>query len=134
MHVNKLIVEHIPTWAELFEAIGASAAVLAALGGLVAALRYGRRANVEVQAHAYQLGTGIIIAVRPSVRAVGIFSLDMKGPGGAEVRVTEVLRKEEGLEDGESWPSMPIFKEEELVVSGETITTSVVIDVGPPGE
>ncbi len=108
-------------WPEVFDAVAASATVLAAFGGAIAAARYGRRANVKIRAEAYVLGDRTIVAVRPSVQAVGLFSLHIDGKDSAVVTVTEVVKGSEGLEDGASWTSNGIFENDDLVVSGETI-------------
>jgi len=117
------------TWADVFSAAGATAAVAATVGGAIIAVRYGRKATAQVEATAHLASGTTIIAVRPSVRAVGVFRLVFRDEDGCIVTVTEVWTTPDGLADGRKWQSEAVFGPS-FVEAGETIWTTVIFDVG----
>jgi len=119
------------SWVDYFTAAGGSSAVLATAGGALASVRYGRKATVQIEATAHVAASGVILAVRPSVRALGVFSLRLKEDDGSTATVTEVWAAPDGLTDGRTWQS-PIFFGANTVGAGETIWTTALFDVGPP--
>jgi hypothetical protein len=118
------------TWADAFSAAGALAAVAAAVGGAIVAIRYGRKATVEVTAEAVARGATVLLAVRPSVQASGVFRLRFPDGDGSRVRVTEVWTTEAGLADGRYWETSAVFGSSH-VEAGEKIWTTVLFQVDP---
>jgi hypothetical protein len=118
-------------WSDAFSAAGATAAVIATVGGAVVAIRYGRKATAQIEASVYEAGNTILLAARPSVRAVGVFRLAFADD--CRTTVTEVWTTREGLVQGRKWGSRAVFGPS-FVEAGETIWTTVVFDLGPPSE
>jgi hypothetical protein len=119
------------TWSDAFSAAGATAAVAATVGGAVIAARYGRKATAQVEGTAYEAAGTAMVVVRPSVRAVGVFRLVLTDDDGCSVTVTEVWATPDGLSDGRQWRSEAVFGPN-FAEGGETVSTTVVFDVGPP--
>ncbi|MGH9077927.1 MAG: hypothetical protein ACRDY0_10830 [Acidimicrobiales bacterium] len=110
-----------------------SASLAAVVGGLAAAASYGRKANATVAATPQRLPDGhMILSVRPSVAVSGVLAIRIKNPDMAVVAVTEVVVTPAGLADGHQWTERAVFANN-LVVSGETLTSTVVFDLGEPG-
>ena len=126
-----VVVDQTPLWVEAFDAVGAAAAFLAAVGGATVAVLYGRRANVAITGTAHVAVGRIVVALRPSVRAVGVLSLHFAGVDGAQVEVTEVLAGPDGLDRGLTWERSAVFGDD-FVSAGETLTTTMTVDVGVP--
>ena len=95
------------------------------------AVLYGRKATAGVSATAHLTEEGVLISARPSICAVGIFRLKFADDDGATVRVIEVFRTDGGLTDGRQWDAKAIFGPS-FVEGGETLTTTVIFDLGPP--
>jgi hypothetical protein len=121
------------TWSEAFSAAGATAAVAATLVGAIVAVRYGRKATAQIEASVYEAAGTILMAARPSVRAVGVFRLAFTGDDSSIISVTEVWTTQDGLVDGSTWRSPAVFGSS-FVEAGESIWTTVVFDLGPPSE
>ncbi len=125
----------VPTdhWLNVVLGLGALATVLGATTGFVLAARYGRKASVHLSAEAVETArSGVLVRVRPSVSAVGIFRLRFRKNRGAVVTTTEVWADDEGeLHDGRFWDQDAIFGPS-FVEGGETLTTTVVFPLGEP--
>jgi len=121
-----------PSWLDPFVAAGATATVVAtaAAGGI--ALFRGRKGTVVLTADAYLLAGRHVVAVRPSLHAVGVFRLNILQNDSA-ITVTEILGVPgiAGLQEGRVWQTAAIFGDS-FVDAGEGLSTSVVFDLGPP--
>lgn len=122
-------------WANIFLSAGALAAVLGFTAGVILAILYSRKATAEVTADVHTTLNGTILAVRPSVAALGALKLQFEQQS---LEVSEVLRRAEGhgTEDGFTWPARPAFPadmrgKEQFVSPGETLTSSAIYDVDP---
>ena len=120
-------------WTDVFSAAGSVAAVLAAVGGALVAVRYGRKATAQVEAAAYEAAGTLVLAARPSVRAVGVFRLTFREEQGCTITVTEVWTTQSGLAEGRQWQTEAVFGPN-FVEAGETIWTTVLFELGPPAE
>ncbi len=129
-------------WLNVMTGLGASAAVLAFLGGAYLAARYGRRASISISADISELpGGSVLIAARPEVKAVGLFRVKFHGTAGAVIRVREVYAVEEsvsqtGLWEGQFRLAAAIFGErdedQQFAESGEALRTTVLFRVPAP--
>jgi len=119
------------TWVDYAEAAGALAAVLGLVGGVVLAISYGRKATATVAAELHDADGQHLLAVRPSICAVGVFRLRFVGPQGAQVRVNEILRTGGSLVDGLRFDAEAVFGET-FVDGGETLMTTVLFELGEP--
>jgi len=96
---------------------------------------YGRKATAMVAGEAHLAGGDVLIAARPSVCAVGIFRLRFGEDGGSWLRLTEIVRGPDSLVSGRQWDQLiSVFGAGSFVEAGETLTTTVVFDVGRPDE
>ncbi len=96
---------------------------------------YCRKATAIVAGEAHRAGGDVLIAARPSVRAVGIFRLRFGQDGGSWLRLTEIERGPDSLVSGRQWDQpISVFGAGSFVEAGETLTTTVVFDVGRPDE
>lgn len=113
--------------------IGAAVTIGTVIVGWWLSRRYGRRASVRVAASAHTTQGGIVIACRPSVKAVGIFPVKFEDEGGAVLKVTEIVADRDGIRDDTSrvWEMGTLFTAE-YVDSGEELTTSVLFPIGTP--
>jgi hypothetical protein len=106
--------------------------IVAAFGGSVIAIFYGRKANATVTAAAQRTTAGsIVLAVRPTVQATGLFKIRIQAPDQASVIVTEVLRSAQGPVFGKVWKNQAVFAKDSLM-PGETLTSAIIFDVGAP--
>jgi hypothetical protein len=106
--------------------------IVAAFGGSVGAIFYGRKANATVTAAAQRTTAGsVILAVRPMVQATGLFKIRIRSPNQASVVVTEVLRSAQGPGFGKVWANKAVFAKDSLM-PGETLTSAILFDVGAP--
>jgi hypothetical protein len=129
-------------WLNIVTGLGAGSAVLAFLGGVYLAARYGRRASISITADVSELPDGnMLIAARPVVNAVGFFRVKFHGPTGAVIRVREVYAVElsvspTGLWEGEFRLAAAIFGEDgedkQFAESGEALKTTVLFRVPAP--
>ena len=124
-------------WLNVMLGLGATAAVMAFLGGLYLSARYGRRASVSISANVYPLpDDGVALATRPVVKAVGIFRVRFRGARGALIRVREMftapLEETEGtgLKRGREWEQATVFGEQ-FAEAGEELATTTVFRLPP---
>jgi hypothetical protein len=116
---------------------GAVAAVLGLAGGVLVAILYSRRATAIVSAELVITEHGSIIAVRPSVNAIGPFKLKFADSDGAVVHVTSVQATDSGTySDDENAKNRDAFPTDEkgkaqFVSPGEILTTSLLFRVDP---
>ena len=119
-------------WLTIVTGLGAVATAAGVAAGACLAMRYGRRASVSVSAKAYPTLTGIVIATRPVVKAVGIFRVKFHGPKGAVVKVTEIyINDSRELQDGLSRDRDAVFGTQ-FVEAGEELTTTSVFPPTSP--
>lgn len=125
-------------WLDVMLGVGSFAAVGGFLGGVYVAARYGRKASVSLTASATRSpgGNGVILAARPSVKAVGVFRVRFHDRGAGTVKVTELFayEDEEGyseLEDGPFWYSEPLFQQQ-FVEGGEELLTTATFPLPSP--
>jgi hypothetical protein len=81
----------------------------------------------------YEAAGTLLMAARPSVRAVGVFRLAFADDESCSISVTEVWSTTDGLVDGATWRSPAIFGTS-VVEAGESIWTTVLFDLGPPAD
>ena len=118
-------------------AAGAVAALLGLVGGVVVAILYSRKATATVSAQAITVDSGSVIAVRPSVNAIGPFKLTFADSDGAVVQVTPVFATEKGTStDNDNAKIREAFPTDEtgkaqLVSPGETLTSTLLFRVDP---
>lgn len=118
-------------WTNIFTAAGSTAAVVVAVGGAYASIRYGRRATVQVAAEAARRDGLTAVVVRVSVRAAGVFRLRFHKDRPCTVRVTEIWGLLDGLADGRYWETGGLF-EQRFVEPGETLWTTELMPVAEP--
>jgi uncharacterized membrane protein len=131
-------------WLNVMLGLGAASAVLAFLGGAYTAARYGRRASISVSAKTMLHTSGVVLSVRPKVRAIGIFRVRFHGPRGAVIRVAEWYvpaghdsalglnpqhPEAPALERGRVWEHAAVFgepggREEQFAEGGEELSTT----------
>jgi len=75
----------------------------------------------------------VVIATRPSIRAVGVSRLSLDRQASSVVQVTEVWSSDDGLADGRSWISRAAFGSA-YVEAGEALWTTVLFEVDPLAE
>ena len=144
--VTRIVIAQEPLWLQIALLLGALATFVGAVTTFVLAARYGRKANVSIDAAAHERASRTIVAVHPSIRAVGVFSLRIEADS-TWVTVTEVLRPFGGTaRDSRQWINKTIFATdadgkggeegvavgEERVAPGETVSKVVLFDVGHP--
>jgi hypothetical protein len=86
-------------WLNILQGLGAAAACLTFLVGLVVAFRYSRKANISVSGKASRPGGHVVIEVRPSATAIGPLALKF---GKKHLEVDE----DETAETAGAWLSM----------------------------
>jgi len=93
------------TWSgvDWFIAAGSTATVWAAFGGAAVAVWYGRKAEARLDANAHSAGDTVVLAVQPSVRAVGVFRFKFHEEDGSQITVTEMHTTVGGLRQGRMW-------------------------------
>lgn len=129
-------------WLNFLLGLGALAAVLAFLGSGYLALRYGRRASVSITAKPLAHPTGVVLAVRPMVKAIGLFRVKFHGPKGAVVRIAEWYipagydpqigfdpgnPKGPSFVEGRVWEHVAVFGEQFAEAGEELFTTSTFL-------
>jgi len=125
-------------WSAFLTAAGAIATAAGVAGGAIVAFFYGRKANALVSGVVHKTPSSgvLVLAARPSIQAVGFRGLKVAGDddwASASVQVTEVWLTGGRLDDGFQWEAEKIFGTDEVVVSGgETLTTTVLIELGQP--
>jgi hypothetical protein len=120
-------------WLSIVIGLGAIATVAGVATGAVLAVLYGRKASVAVTASPHLTPTGLVVAARPVVKAVGIFRVKFHATEGVVVRLTEVYIEEGELKEGRYWTQAGAF-DQQYVDAGEELTTTVVFPpVSPPG-
>lgn len=113
---------------------GAGLGGLGVLIGGAVAYTYGRRASASITAEAHLGATRVILAARPVVKAVGIFTVNFHHEQGAVVRVTELWVDEAGVfHDARYWVTAGVFGRQQ-VDPGEDLTTTVVFSLPIPSE
>jgi hypothetical protein len=118
-------------WVDASTAAGGIATVAGLLGGVVLALRYGRKASVSISGEAHIFDGLVIVATRPSVRAVGVLRLSLlRAGGGTDVIVAEMIKDGESVRKGREWTQTNVF-DQQFVEAGETLATTVIFPVGP---
>ena len=123
-----IFVHHAPAHGDpwLNVALGAAAIVtiLGFAGGLYLAVRYGRRLSVSVTAEAYSTPSGVVLAVRPSVRAVGLFRVKLAKGTGATLKVTEMyIDNAPSLQGARHWIEADVYGDS-YVEGGEDLRTT----------
>ncbi len=117
-------------WSTFLGDAASVATVLAAFGGSIVALLYGRKANATVTAIPQLRPDGrVLLAIRPTVAAAGVIRIPIKDPQGSVVHVTEVIEESGYLGTGKAWEAAVQFSSA-YIVPGETLTTGLVVDVG----
>ena len=129
-------------WLNVVLGLGAAAAVLAFLGGVYLAARYGRRASISISAEITPLSGGdVLISARPEVTAVGLFKVKFHGTSGAVIRVREVYAVDAavsptGLWEGKYRLAAAVFGEDDdnkqFAESGEALKTTVLFRTPAP--
>lgn len=112
--------------------IGAAAtAIGVAVGGLFAA-HYGKRASTSVSATASETPNGIMMVVRPVIKAVGIFRVHFEEGRGSYISVQEMIFDGEGVLVPRGDPVRTEgFFDGQFVEAGEELTTSVLFSQVP---
>lgn len=117
-------------WVDASTSAGAYAAVLGLAGGVVVALRYGRKASVTVSADVHAIDGHVIIAARPTVHAVGVLRLSLlRSGGGADVIVAEMVKDGETVRQRRAWTEINVF-DRQVIEAGETLATTVIFPIG----
>jgi hypothetical protein len=120
------------TWLNIVLGAAAIATVLGFAGGLYLAVRYGRKLSVAISGETHPTPTGVVIAARPSVRAVGVFRVHFNEERGAVIRATEVYINDDGdLTDGRYWERDDVFGAS-FVEGGEELTTTTLFQLPEP--
>ncbi len=119
-------------WLSIVTGVGAIAATAGVVTGAVIALLYGRKASVSVTASPHVTESGIVVAARPIVKAVGLFRVKFRATEGVTVRLTEVYIVDGELKEGRSWTADRAFGQQ-YVDAGEELPTTVVFQpMNPP--
>ncbi|MCL4445483.1 MAG: hypothetical protein M1134_01205 [Actinobacteria bacterium] len=120
-------------WVNVPEVAGAIATALGFLGAVTIAVFYGRKATAQVAAEAYLADSSVLVSVRPSICAVGLFRLRFADDDSVRIRVTEMVQDGDSLRNGRRWEAKAVFGDS-FVEGGETLTTTVVFPLGvlPP--
>jgi hypothetical protein len=120
-------------WLTIVTGLGAFATAAGVATGAVLAVLYGRRASVSVTASPHVTPSGVVVAARPVVKAVGIFRVKFHATEGALVRLTEVYIEQGELKEGRSWTETGAF-DQQYVDAGEELPTTVIFPpISPPG-
>jgi hypothetical protein len=119
-------------WLTILTGLGSFATAAGVATGAGLAVLYGRKASVSVTASTHVTPSGIVVAARPIVKAVGIFRVKFHATQGVTVRLTEVYIEEGELKEGRSWTKTDAF-EQQYVDAGEELPTTVVFPpINPP--
>lgn len=111
---------------------GAVATALGVAAGGVLAGKYGRRASVSIEADVHPSERGVVISVRPTVKAVGVFPVKfLDDPDAVIIRVIDVAVGDSGqLLRGDIRPKRDVFKQQ-FVEAGEELSTTCVFPPFP---
>lgn len=110
------------TWLNVVLGLAGLAAILAVVVGAVFTARYGRRASVSVSADVHRTAKSCAVVVRPSVKAVGVYTVRFKD---SMVTVTELRVREDGsISTRDLTPVVDVFGNA-YVEGGEELATSV---------
>jgi hypothetical protein len=120
-------------WFAIVTGIGSLAAAAGVATGAVLAILYGRKASVSVTASPHRTPSGVVVAARPIVKAVGIFRVKFHATEGVTVRLTEVYIEEGELKEGRSWTKIGAFDQQYFDAGEELPTTVVFPPIDPPG-
>jgi hypothetical protein len=119
-------------WLTIVTGLASLATAAGVVTGAVLAVLYGRKASVSITASPHVTPAGVVVAVRPLVKAVGIFRVKFHASEGAVVRLTEVYTQKGELKEGRSWTLTGAF-DQQYVDSGEELPTTVVFPpMNPP--
>lgn len=105
--------------------LGAGAGAVAVGAGFVGTAMYGRRASVSLSAEVHQTPAGVVVAVRPVVKAVGILRVKFKESDGVIVHLRDLTANDGDLVVGEPWDYRGAFGKQ-YVDAGEELSTTVV--------
>ena len=132
MHaVVRAIADH--HWLTIVTGLASLATAAGVATGAVLAVLYGRKASVSVTACPHMTPSGIVIAARPIVKAVGLFRVKFHATKGVTVQLTEVYIEGGELKEGRTWTKTGAF-DQQYVDAGEELPTTVVFPpVSPPG-
>ncbi len=120
-------------WDSIATIAGGAVAVVGAIGGLMIARHYARRASPTVSATAYPLHNGAVISVRAKIRNAGVLRLhlDRRDKGfGAVVKVTPTLDDGRNLVDGNT--ERRRIMEKDVVDGGESAATTTLFEYRTP--
>jgi hypothetical protein len=121
-------------WGAFCAGLGALITAAGVIGGALGALVYGRKADVSVSGLVHAAGSGeLVLEVRPCIHAVGYRGLRVAGGdwASASLQVTEVWLVDGRLDDGFRWDVEEVFGDQTVVAGGETLTTTVLVELGP---
>jgi hypothetical protein len=129
--VAKSIGDH--PWLTIVTGLGSLATAAGVITGATLAVLYGRKASVSITASPHATPSGVVVAARPIVKAVGIFRVKFHATEGVIVRLTEVYIEEGELKEGRFWTKTGAFGQQ-YVDAGEELPTTVVFPpIRPPG-
>lgn len=119
-------------------AAGAVVAILSFIVGVVVAVLYRHKANLGIKAEVAATDSGTVLAVRPSVSAVGPFKLKFADEHGAVVQVRRVFATDKGgtATEQSAWKRRNAFPADEtgqrqFVSPGESLSTTTLFRVDP---
>jgi hypothetical protein len=115
------------TWLDIVLGLGAIATGAGVAGGGFLAWRYGRRASVSVSATVQATSDGYVLAIRPVVRAIGIFPVRFQKLTGAVITIWNMYVDDSGLlvPLGEPY-EMPDVYEKQFADAAEELATTVL--------
>jgi len=121
-------------WSTFWQAVAAVAALTALVGGAVVAYFFGRKATTDLEAKLYETPGGLIVAVRPSVTAVGFRAFRFHTQTSSVTVVPQRMVAGKAVDTPEMLQTLPSAFGPRMAMGGETISTSVIFPVHPPGE
>ena len=119
-----------PDWAAQVSAIAGATSAMVVIIGAVAAARYLVRGTTAVDATASQVGTSIVLQVRPSIASQGPTAIRLQ-------HTTEQAPVVQVVEYGRDGPAeegaqQRVFDDDQVIGPGETITGSAIFVVNRP--
>jgi hypothetical protein len=99
---------------------------VAVVFGAAFTLRYGRVASVSVTATPKLIHEGILVVVRPSIKAAGVLAVKMFRGRGSLVTVAEVIQAGNAINLQTSIETENVF-EDSFVVGGEELLTTTIV-------
>lgn len=118
-------------WLDVVTGLGSLATIGGVLAGGYLAARYGRRASISITATPHVTSRGVVLSIRPVVKAVGVFPVRFRCGNGAVVRITEIWLAEEGpTHEGRFWVEGDIFRDS-FAESGEELATTILSSTLP---